>query len=283
MRNKTSKTGTGLEMATLNLINHYKDENCRVATVTLRGRQTMYVVGKKLTVLLKNLKPHFQSIIAVCSLLEDSAHVHLLLVMKDGYLTVNKLKKVFKAAKSKAKFGIIFDFEPIEISPAHVAGYFATNYRDFMEARKENRRNYKGKAIRMFNVPMDLKIDMRTFESFNPNLANYRRTLTRFAEIYGVEVGDKDNLERMMRLPMREIRQTAFDLVNTMAGRPYRWSESHIREAVSQKRQQYIGRLLEYQSKETCKYYTVGSADDFTIVPRHVLQGLPVPVPHMPE
>ncbi|MEI6071524.1 MAG: hypothetical protein WCS31_07010 [Verrucomicrobiae bacterium] len=283
MRNKTSKTETGLEIAALNLIKHYQEENCRVATVTLRGRQTMYVVGRKLTVLLNTLKPHFQSIIAVCSLLEDSAHVHLLLVMKDGYLTVNKLKKVFKAAKSKAKFGIIFDFEPIRISPEHVAGYFAKNYRDFMKERLLNRRNYRGRAIRMFNVPMDLKIDTMTFESYNPNLANYRRALTRFAEIYGVEVGDEDNLENMMRLPMREIRQTAFLLVNTMAGKPDRWSESHIREAVSQKRQKYIGRLVEYQSKETSKYNTVGSADDFIIVPRPALLGHPLPVTHIQE
>jgi hypothetical protein len=281
MRNKTSKTGTGLEIAMLNLIKHNQDENCRVATVTLGGRQTMYGVGKKLTVLLNTLKPHFQSIIAVCSILEDSAHVHLLLVMKDGYLRVNKLKKIFKAAKSKAKFGIMFDFEPIRISPEHVAGYFKKNYYEFMEARQVNRRNYKGKAIRMVNVSMDLKIDMRTFESYNPNLANYRRTLTRFAEIYGVEVGDKDNLERMMRLPMREISQTVFLLVNTMAGKPSRWPESHIREAVSQKRQQYMDRLVEYQSKETCKYDTVGSADDFNIVSRHALQGHPLPVLHI--
>ncbi len=272
MRNKTSKTGTGLEVAMLNLINHYKEENCRVATVTLRGRQTMYVVGRKLTVLLTALKPHFQSIIAVCSLLEDSAHVHVLLVMKDGYLTVNKLRKVFKAAKSKAKFGIMFDFEPIRISPEHVAGYFKKNYYEFMEARLLNRRNYKGRAIRMVNVPMDLKIDMRTFQSYNPNLVNYRRVLTRFADIYGVEVGDEENLERMMRLPMREIRQTVFLLVSTMAGQPSRWPESHIRDAVSQKRQQYVGRLVEYQSKETCKHTTVGSVDDFTIAPRPALQ-----------
>jgi len=272
MRNKTSKTGTGLEVAMLNLINHYKEQNCRVATVTLKGRQTMYVVGNKLTVLLKNLKPHFQSIIAVCSLLEDSAHVHLLLVMKEGYLTVNKLRKLFKAAKSKAKFGIMFDFEPIRKTPGDLAGYFAKNYSEFMEARQENRRNYKGKAIRMVNVPLDLKIDMKSFDSWNPNLANYRRTLTRFAEIYGVEVGDKDGLERMMRLPMREIRQTAFHLVNTMAGRPSRWSESHIREAVSQKRQQYIGRLSEYQSRDTSTHNTVGSVDDFTIAPSPTLR-----------
>jgi len=283
MHNKTIKTGIALEIAMINLINLYKEENCRVATVTLRGRQTMGVVGNKLTVLLAALKPHFQSIIAVCSLLDDSAHVHLLLVMKEGGLTVGKLNKIFKAAKSKAKFGIIYDFEPIRTSAEYVAGYFKKNYYDFMEARLLNHRNYRGRAVRMFNVPLNLKIDTSSFDSWNPNLARYRRTLTRFAEIYGVEVDDEVNLSLRMRLPMTQIRQTAFHLVNTMAGRPSRWSESHIREAVSQKRQQYIGRLTEYQSREASTHEPVGSADDFTIAPRSALRGHPSSVLHLPE
>lgn len=265
MHNKTNKTGIGLEYAMLNLINLHGEENCRVATVTLRGRQTMYVVGKKLTVLLNALKSHFRSIVAVCSLLEESAHVHLLLIMKDGGPTVNKLNKIFKAAKSKAKFGVIYDFEPIRTSAENVAGYFKKNYYEFMEARLSNRRSYRGRAIRMFNVPTTMKIDMDSFDSWNPNLANFRRALTRIAEVYGVEEGDEYTLSIRMRLPMLEIRKMAFHLVNTMAGKPCRWSESIIREAASNKRNEYLGRVREYEARTNNTQEQVGTADDFTI------------------
>ncbi len=265
MHNKTIKTGTSLEITMLNLIKLHGAENCRVATVTLRNRQTMYIVGRKLTVLLKLLKPHFQSIIAVCSLLEDSAHVHLLLVMKTPSDSVAKLNKIFKLSKSKAKFGFLYDFKPIHSTPEQVAGYFKKNYYEFMESRLANKRNVRGKAIRMVNVPLDLKIDFDTFSSWNPDLINFRRGLTRFAEIYGTEVGDEYNLSRRMRLPMREIRQVSFALVNTLAGKPQRWPLAAIRDAVANKRREYCARLEKYQSEETNPDEGPGSADDFFV------------------
>ena len=265
MHNKTAKTGTALEFAMVNMANLYGASNCRVATVTLRGKQTMYVLGKKLTVLLRHLKPHFPSMIAVCSLLEDSAHVHLLLAMKEGGPTVEELKKIFRSAKSNAKFGFLYDFEPIRTTPEHVAGYFKKNYYDFMEARKMDRRNKKGRAIRMINVPQKLKLDMKSFDSYNPAMANSRRILTRLAEIYGVEGDDMKSLSHRMRLPAWKIRQVTFDLLNTTPGRPTRWPVSRIREVVSQKRQQYVMDLTAAQERDCSSSETVGTAEDFFV------------------
>ncbi len=158
MYNKTFKQGVVLEQTILNVIREYGEDNIRVATVTLRGQHRITYVGKKLKILLGQLKNHFRGIITVTALKEQSTHVHLLLVLKAQSPSDNELKRIFKAAKSKAKFAFVHDFNPIRQTPEAVACYFKNNYYEVMDYRQYSRNNLKGRVTRTVRVPMYLKL-----------------------------------------------------------------------------------------------------------------------------
>lgn len=237
------KIGDSIRLSTINMINHYGSNNSAFITLGISGNRSLRVISQKCNPLMRAMSRVMHCGIAVFGNAERSIHVHIVGVFlpkeskraqgpiplnseaitssPPAPLAINKIRSLVKKAKSKARFGKVFDVAPIRSVEA-VGGYMRRNFLKFDEFRRFTDfftgKNLRG--FRLYRVPSSLIIKPTQFSRHTKSASRYRQAMTGLAKAAGTPIGDIFALEQATGLAFKELRHVAFDICNSIPGLP---------------------------------------------------------------
>jgi hypothetical protein len=240
---KEIKTGDSIRIITTNLINNFGSENCVFITVGLSGNKSLKPISLKYSQFVKAIGSTFKCGITVFGNGHNSIHAHMIGVflpqapkhavdpfsldynaIKSSSQTpipINRIRLLVKNAKSKAKFGRVFDVAPIRSIEA-VGGYMRRNFLKFAEFRKYTDffSGRKLKSFRLYRVPKSLVIKPNQFSRHTESASRYRQAMTGLAKAAGTPISDIVALEEATGLSFIDLRYVAFEICNSIPGLP---------------------------------------------------------------
>ena len=252
------KIGDSIRHTTNGIINHFGIQNCYFITIGLSGDSSLRPISKKLKKFLRCMASSMRCAICVFGKGQKSLHAHVVGVFLPNELkreikgkarkcstikttpnespTVCKIRRLVKMAKSKAKFGHVFEVERIKKSADAVAGYLRRNFLQMDEYRKfaDHFVSAKLQGYRYYRVPEHLKISPKSFSRHTPSASRYRCVMTGLAQCVGTAIGDVRALEDETGLSFEQLRHVAFGLCNTTPGNPKKWPPRLFANALSE-------------------------------------------------
>jgi len=236
------KIGDSIRWSTINMINHYGSNNSAFITLGISGNRSLQVISQKFNPLMRAMSRVMHCGIAVFGNAERSIHVHIVGVFlpKESKraqgpiplnseantspstpLPISKIRSLVKKAKSKARFGKVFDVTPIRSVEA-VGGYMRRNFLKFDEFRRFTDfftgKNLRG--FRLYRVPSSLIVKPSQFSRHTEAASRYRQAMTGLAKAAGTPIGDIFALEQATGLSFKELRHVAFEICNSIPGLP---------------------------------------------------------------
>jgi hypothetical protein len=245
------KIGDSIKHTTNMIINHFGITNCYFITIGLSGDSSLKPISKKLKKFLRCMASSMRCAVCVFGKGQNSLHTHVVgvfLPTKPKRKTRGNLRKrstisthpekspslatirqMVKKAKSKAKFGRVFEVDRIKKNADAVAGYLRRNFLQMDEYRKFSNRFVSSKlqGYRLFKVPEYLKISPLNFSRHTPSASRYRCAMTRLAGVAGTPDGDVQALEFETGLSFSQLRAVAFGICNSIPGNP-KWMQEDI-------------------------------------------------------
>jgi len=249
------KIGDSIKHTTNGIINHYGINNCYFITIGLSGDSSLRPISKKTKKFLRYMASYMRCAICVFGKGQKSLHTHVLGVFLPNEskreikgkaskcftnsthnkpLTLPQIRHLVKRAKSKAKFGRVFEVEQIKKSADAIAGYMRRNFLQMDEYRKftDHFVSAKLQGYRYFRVPQYLKISPKSFSRHTPSASRYRCAMTRLAGVAGTPNGDLQALEFATGLSFSQLRAVAFEICNSIPGNPKWMQENIFRDAL---------------------------------------------------
>ncbi len=248
---KDIKIGDSIKHTTNGIINHYGINKCYFITIGLSGNSSLRPISSKLKKFLCYMASSMSCAICVFGKGCKSLHAHVLGVFlpsntkrktkgkarkcatnqttPNESLTLPQIRHLVKRAKSKAKFGRVFEVEQIKKSADAIAGYMRRNFLQMDEYRKftDHFVSAKLQGYRYFRVPQYLKISPKSFSRHTPSASRYRSAMTRLAGVAGTPDGDLQALEVETGLSFSQLRSVAFEICNSIPGNP-KWLQENI-------------------------------------------------------
>lgn len=252
------KIGDSIRHTTNGIINHYGINNCYFITIGLSGNSSLRPISSKFNKFLRYMASYMRCAICVFGNGRKSLHAHVLGVFLPNQtkrktkgkarkcstnqstpnesLTLPQIRHLVKRAKSKAKFGRVFEVEQIKKSADAIAGYMRRNFLQMDEYRKftDHFVSAKLQGYRYFRVPQYLKISPKSFSRHTPSASRYRSAMTRLAGVAGTPNGDLQALEVETGLSFSQLRSVAFEICNSMPGNPKWMREDIFRNALNE-------------------------------------------------
>jgi hypothetical protein len=252
------KIGDSIKHTTNAVINHYGINQCYFITIGLSGDSSLKPISSKLNKFLRYMPSSMSCAICVFGKSRKSLHVHVLGVFLPNQtkrktkgkarkystnqstpnesLTLPTIRRMVKRAKSKAKFGPVFEVGQIKKSADAVSGYLRRNFLQMDEYRKftDYFVSAKLQGYRYFRVPQNLKISPKSFSRHTKSASRYRSAMSRLARVAGTPNGDVEALEVETGLTSSQLRSVAFEICNSIPGDPKLMREDIFRNALNE-------------------------------------------------